>query len=328
MVDFSSNEMAGDVQVCVVSDQPLPNLLPILDRQTAVEKVVLLVTQKMQERAGWLERVLRNHGRQVVQRAVADHADGDALRAVLRQVLADFPGAILNATGGTKPMALIASESFRAANRPAFYVDTDNSAFWLSPPPGRAPGRWPLSGVLTVRDAFAVFGERVVSCRNEPDAHDGGLERLRRPSELPRGPEADRFFESLGLRAMNEAIRRIDDGHCGADVCWALRSAPIDAPTNAPGDEYDVVACVRNRLYLLEMKNGTSSAQFNQFLHKIDNLRKRHGLTARAALVTRSDIGPQDGHAQRAKDADVLLISRGQLASLPDLLARWLTQAT
>lgn len=49
-----------DVHVCLVSKQPLPNLIPILVSDPKPKEVILLVSHEMNERAGWLETVLKH----------------------------------------------------------------------------------------------------------------------------------------------------------------------------------------------------------------------------------------------------------------------------
>ena len=50
-----------DVHVCLVSKQPLPNLIPILVSDPKPKEVILLVSHEMNERAGWLETVLKTY---------------------------------------------------------------------------------------------------------------------------------------------------------------------------------------------------------------------------------------------------------------------------
>ena len=40
--------------LCLVSDQPVPNLLPVLQPETRPDKVVLAVSERMREKAEWL----------------------------------------------------------------------------------------------------------------------------------------------------------------------------------------------------------------------------------------------------------------------------------
>ena len=47
-----------NIHVCIVSDQPIPNYVPILDTQFRPKEVFLLTTPKMQTKAEILKRTI------------------------------------------------------------------------------------------------------------------------------------------------------------------------------------------------------------------------------------------------------------------------------
>ena len=115
-----------DVHVCMVSRQPLPNLIPIWHENWRPQEVVLLVSQDMQERAVLLQKNCQDCGCRVDCRPV-DPYQIEKIRLTVQRVLTDHAGrsVALNATGGTKIMALGAFEEFRLANQGVFYIDTE-----------------------------------------------------------------------------------------------------------------------------------------------------------------------------------------------------------
>ena len=313
------NSAPIDTHICIVSSQPIPNIIAALDPACDARNIVLLATRQMCAQAGNLRAVFERHGLMLEIREIPGHEDLDALQKHLLDVLAVHPGTALNATGGTKPMSLTAFEVFRQAERPVFYVERDNTLLWLSPkpyPPRRIPG------VLDIDDYFAAFGKEIAASQRAPLDSDGGLKALGRPSQLPRSGKGEfgPKFESLVFRAMRAAINDVDaQGIC--DIRWAVRIK------GNPGDEFDVVVCLDNRLYLVEAKNTSKTDSLNNFLHKIDNLRKSHGLTARAALVTTANINAQGGYSRRARDNRILLIGKNQLSQLTRHFSKWLLDA-
>lgn len=46
----------------LVSDQPIPNITPILDEETKPKKVIMLISENMQERVRALENIFRPRG--------------------------------------------------------------------------------------------------------------------------------------------------------------------------------------------------------------------------------------------------------------------------
>ena len=116
-------------QLLLVSAQPMPNFLPILNSELKPEVVTLVVSDKMKDRAGWLKKEIAKHQVAVLPDIEIGNAETDiaAIQDTLMKWADERPDlmdeSVLNATGGTKPMAIAAQEVFRMANRPVFYVD-------------------------------------------------------------------------------------------------------------------------------------------------------------------------------------------------------------
>ncbi len=120
--------------VYLVSEQAAPNITPALDSSVRPDKVTLVVSQGMKQRAEWLSRVLREGaGVEVDHWEVEDAWDIEHLLERFMTLLEQtHPPPVLNATGGTKPMSIAAFDVFRAYELPVFYVHphTDD-LFWL-----------------------------------------------------------------------------------------------------------------------------------------------------------------------------------------------------
>jgi hypothetical protein len=126
------------VQVVLVSGQPIPNLTPVLDPAFRPEEIVFLVTPDMRHRAKWLEQVLRPRGIKTTQWTIDDAYDFEHLREriwALLEARGKARGRIaLNATGGTKPMSIAAFDVFRDWQAPIFYIHPEQDrVIWLHP---------------------------------------------------------------------------------------------------------------------------------------------------------------------------------------------------
>lgn len=120
--------------LCLVSAQPIPNLTPALDKDFSPDKVILAVSPQMQEQAKHQEEVLKRFKVPVEQLDLPDAYDISSLLDTFIRFLDAHEGEeiLLNATGGTKPMAIAAQEAFRMAGLPVFYVhDRDDKIIWL-----------------------------------------------------------------------------------------------------------------------------------------------------------------------------------------------------
>jgi hypothetical protein len=148
-----------DTQVCLVSEQAIPNLTPALAQAYRPARVVLVVSDgSMALRAEWLKAILTAHGMEVVTRRLGDAVNYARMAQDFRQIVTDFPHAALNATGGKKTMTLAAFDAFREAGRPIFYIERDNRLHWLSP---ARPDGSPLATELTLSELLAAHGQTV-----------------------------------------------------------------------------------------------------------------------------------------------------------------------
>jgi len=158
-----------DAHICLVSQQLLPNILPLLPPESRPDQVVLLVSSDMKERANLLQHFLKNLGCQVRQNDISPFDFADIRNKVLNLATEFETRSIaLNATGGTKIMSLGATEVFRSFDLPVFYIDTDNSQFiQLSP----ALSSQPLIGKIQLKTYLAAYGYQLVergSCQILP----------------------------------------------------------------------------------------------------------------------------------------------------------------
>lgn len=122
------------IHLMLVSEQAAPNLLPALDPTMKPRQAVLLVSQKMAQRAQALQAVLKEVGIQAHTVPLPDEHNMAALENILMDIAAQRDGQsiALNVTGGNKLMALAAQAVAQAAGWPAFYVDVDtDQIIWL-----------------------------------------------------------------------------------------------------------------------------------------------------------------------------------------------------
>ena len=152
-----------DVHVCMVSDQAAPNLLPVLDAQFAPKnrRILMLVTPKMQENAAGLTGVFEDNGFKVETRSIDNQYDLNAIQGKLREFLVahEKEKVALNATGGTKIMALAAHAIFSLAKQPIFYVTEDNSIILIRG--NEKSDIFALKSKLTLKDYFGAYGYAV-----------------------------------------------------------------------------------------------------------------------------------------------------------------------
>lgn len=145
--------------VCMVSDQPMANLLPLLLPDFKPRRVILLVTPAMRAKADVLHKVLRDKGCQVEQQIVAAY-NFEAMRETVLQLVTTLDdGASFNLTGGTKIMALGIYDIIRDFDLPAFYLDTSAQQLILLRPT-QSSIKFPEC--LTVKTALSAQGFTII----------------------------------------------------------------------------------------------------------------------------------------------------------------------
>ena len=155
--------MSINTHLILVSAQQVPNLTPILDEAVRPQKVVMLVSDDMQERGNALENIFKPRGISVERHQIADPWDARSISAQIDQIILSYPkkGSIaLNATGGTKLMSIAAYEVFYSDGRPVFYVHPENDCLlWLNSdqPPHQLADRLKLKDYLTAYGAASVL---------------------------------------------------------------------------------------------------------------------------------------------------------------------------
>ncbi|NHZ45125.1 Card1-like endonuclease domain-containing protein [Nitratidesulfovibrio liaohensis] len=146
---------------CLASEQPEPNLIPVLMPGHKPDKAVVLLTPEMRNRPTVLG-LLSELGRHCNEVETQETAAFDYPRIVadMQNVMARHSGWAIhcNMTGGTKVMSVAVSEACRTGGGTCLYVDTANrSCLHL----GMEPVAEPLPSVLDVSTIFRLRGYNV-----------------------------------------------------------------------------------------------------------------------------------------------------------------------
>lgn len=153
-----------NIHICLVSAQPLINILPALAPSLQPDLVYLLTSKQQVSNADHQSQVLKELGIATEAKHFDDAYDLEAIQALVEDILQQHPDdqLMLNATGGTKPMSIAAYESFYFADaadneRPVFYFQDDH-VIWLHPQ-NREPLH--LEQTLTLRQFLRAHGLQV-----------------------------------------------------------------------------------------------------------------------------------------------------------------------
>ena len=152
-----------DTQICLVSEQTLPNYLGACLSSPMPNTVHLVVTERMKEKADILEQALKRKGCKVVQHSIPTAGHNEVFNC-LCSIGESIQGTVaINVTGGTKVMALMAVEWANMSELETFifYVDTQQGQ--LLHLTGDMES-YPLSCNLSIADIlFAGSGHNIAS---------------------------------------------------------------------------------------------------------------------------------------------------------------------
>ena len=165
--DWPGTALVDRVHICLVSRQPLPNLMPLFWPKHRPSKLVLFITPDMQDSAALLARFAASRHVRVSSLSLEDSAPMTISNALIDLVeRAPETNFILNLTGGTKLMALGALEAAQAADIPVYYMDTDRgTCLRIFPVPFQEV---PIPELFRVRDILEAHGYAVLSAQTAP----------------------------------------------------------------------------------------------------------------------------------------------------------------
>jgi len=143
-----------ETHICPVSEQTLPNLLPVLYAPFRPKRVILLVTPAMGGQAERLANCLRDLGVRVELCSVAAY-DFQAMREQTLNLAAGLKNAAFNLTAGTKIMALGAYDVARDFDLPVFYLDSRGQRLLILRPEVQ---EFALPELLRLKTALAAQG--------------------------------------------------------------------------------------------------------------------------------------------------------------------------
>jgi len=143
--------------VCLISEQPIPNLVPLLLEKPT--KAVFLVSPQMEPQAERLQKILQPHGIAVIRQGIASAYDFRAVQQACEEVVKreeSKTSLTLNVTGGTKIAALAAFQAFYFNNQRIIYLDTAGNKLLQLAPEHKETAL--VGNIIKFRDYLAAYG--------------------------------------------------------------------------------------------------------------------------------------------------------------------------
>jgi hypothetical protein len=160
--------MEETVLINLVSKQPIPNILPILEPELQIKRVLLVSSQNMTLQLKRLQAVYADLGvPSEIFSANAPAYNVQAMQNLCRNILQSITESeriCLNVTGGTKLMACSAwREIERISNASIIYVDTAQRQIHRLHPPGLQP--LSMQSQMNLEKYMTAFGLTITDCK-------------------------------------------------------------------------------------------------------------------------------------------------------------------
>jgi len=170
-----------NIHVCLISDQPIPNLIPLQMEKPG--RAIFLVSEEKQNEADRLRRIVQSWGIVIEEKKIPPF-DLNAVAATCAALIDEHgkDHLTLNVTGGTKISALAAFEAFYSGGCRIIYVNTaTDELMTLSP----AEGKSIIPDLIGVRDYLASYGLRIEKGSGQPPTGLGQrVQQTKRLAEL------------------------------------------------------------------------------------------------------------------------------------------------
>ncbi|MEJ5227395.1 DUF1887 family CARF protein [Thermodesulfovibrio sp.] len=149
------------LHICLVSDQPIPNLTTIL--QFKPDKVVLLKTKDMEEKSELLEEVIKKKNFDVSSEIIEAYDINNVMK-ISDSLIKRYKNykVSLNITGGTKIGTIGTFLSFYTSGNPIYYVDTKNNKI-LQLFPENEQKEIPIEASISISDYLTSYGFKIES---------------------------------------------------------------------------------------------------------------------------------------------------------------------
>lgn len=197
-----------ETHIVLVSDQPMPSLLPLLDSGMAARKALLVATQQRRHHARWLKAALQSRGLEVEICELETPYDMSYLQAKFHQLIKNHPeGVAANISGGNKLMSIAAYESCKSAQQPVYYVNIEtDSVQWLFP---EKLNNHPLTVTMQLETYLQSCGVEIQTLTRDPYPQNWR-------------PLANEIFNN---RKIFSCVKKIK---LGQDVSDIIKTSPFD----------------------------------------------------------------------------------------------------
>jgi hypothetical protein len=273
--------------VCLVGEQPIPNLLPILYFNPS--RVLLVKTETTYKVSENLKKVILCHSpesrKEVLEISVArPYSIDDVVKEIASHVDESGNDVMFNLTGGTKPMSLAAFECARKKSAPICYLQSESGKSLL--------------------DQYK-FSE------------NGDLEHIS-TEEIPELLTIAMHLEAHGLKTKSQNIEnRESKGRKFEEyVANALKKMCSEVVMNVGTEskvEADILFRVGNQFGIAELKTGKSGGK-KAALEQLSLLSHREslGIYAKRFLIINSDlVGSHVGKIAEARRMKIICL-RGE----------------
>ncbi|MCX7957434.1 MAG: DUF1887 family CARF protein [Deltaproteobacteria bacterium] len=323
------------IHICLVSEQPIPNMIPVFMNQFFPDWIILIYTREMKAQSQRLKNIFSKYNIEVSE-ILTDPFDYRATGRVIEKIrnVCSKDELILNITCGTKMMSLGAFEAFvkgDTSNHKVVYVDTINRKVKTIFPQTNA---FEFENVIRFEDYLYSYGYKCSQYKKETNLilECGKIinDYIRSVLSCTTVRSSQQYFWQIFPRELySKIMKEYNYGFwLEAFVYYMvfnflqtednLRFNVVIKRSNDVSNELDVAFVYFNRLYIIECKTGTDS-NVTYKLNSISNTMGRQFCKAMyVSTKTYSDIV-----LKRAEMSNIKYVHKDMILNFERILAEW-----
>ena len=274
--------------VMLAGEQAAPNLLPARCLEPA--HILILHTDLAQSETAAKNLRLRMGNTAVTLQPIAAY-DPNAAAVSIQGYLREYPQALVNITGGTKPMSIAALIAAKAANCTPFYVRSQQAQTILDFYNFDEAGIPWITEALTIEDTISIDDHLTVYFGQ--NYHFTGF-----------GDGPGRIFEEAIFATLDTTVDEVRIG-------WKHKSGAVDV---------DFIVRCNNQIGIIEAKSGNRAASTEGIKQlAVAGGQRFFGTYTKRILVVDQDWTSKRNNQELAKALGIVLVELPRFAALKSL---------
>ncbi len=295
------------ILISILSDQTIPNIRFIKEKQAEIDRFVFIGTKQMQQKNKMCSHIIAlNLRKSKTEQILVNPFNITSIEEILLDSNFDEQDIYLvNITGGTKPMSIACLSFFSALPNVSIYYVPIGEGFYRQIFPKVKNPQLNFSKEITLKEYFASYQLRLIGMEHQPTKPISEAENQMKKYIDSKG-DIDKLPDIKNAHQLQRAEDRsyYSGGWFEEYIYWAIKQAfnlsktqigfKVELQNNSSKNEYDVIFLYKDYIHIVECKAYFGSNNIYQKiekdLYKLSALDDNFGLKAQAIYITTYNI--------------------------------------